>query len=34
LTENTELSVLGLALEPQERVQPAKGGNLSAKKRI
>ena len=28
LTENTKLSVLRLALEPRERIQPAKGGSL------
>lgn len=28
LTENTELSVLRLALEPWKRIQPAKGGSM------
>jgi len=27
LTENTEPSVLRLALEPRERIRPAKGGS-------
>ena len=28
LTENTELSVLRLALEPPRRIQPANGGSF------
>ena len=28
LTENTELSVLRLALEPWKRIRPAKGGSV------
>ena len=32
LTENTELSVLRLALEPWKRIQPAKGGSVFVSK--